>query len=345
MKKGFTLVELIAVVVILGIILIIAVPKITDVINNAKINAVIKNEEMLIRATRNYLVSNNEKMPTEIGSTEEVTLEQLQTEELIQTIKSPFINGNCSGYVLITKIEDNSYDYTPHLNCVDPERGSASADGLVGYYKLDNNVLDYGINNNHGFVSGAVSDEGKINKGYYLWSGSLIIDSNEIANVIKENYYSISFWLIQGVNQLSSPWRAVLSLHDTPSTSKKWRIEHRADAYYQPSGIVDEDWFYGLQVWHNANFGYIGYNYTTPSNIWYHFVYVNDNNNRTWYINSEPQPTNYIAYDTELLTGNEFFLIGGQAVDNIIDEILIYSRILSADEIKQLYMLDLRRSK
>ncbi len=137
MKKGFTLVELIAVVVILGIILVIAVPKITDVINNAKINAVIKNEEMLIRATRNYLVSNNEKLPTEIGGTEEVTLEQLQTEELIQTIKSPFINGNCSGYVLITNIGNNKYDYTPHLNCVDPERGGAEADGLVLHYKFD----------------------------------------------------------------------------------------------------------------------------------------------------------------------------------------------------------------
>ncbi len=137
MNKAFTLVELIAVVVILGIILVIAVPQITDVINNAKVNAVIKNEEMLVRVTKNYLISNNEKMPTEIGSTEEVTLEQLQTEELIQPIKSPFINGNCNGYVLITKIDNNSYDYTPHLNCVDTERGSAESDGLILHYKFD----------------------------------------------------------------------------------------------------------------------------------------------------------------------------------------------------------------
>ena len=36
MKKGFTLVELLAVIVILAVILVIAVPKITDTINSTK---------------------------------------------------------------------------------------------------------------------------------------------------------------------------------------------------------------------------------------------------------------------------------------------------------------------
>ena len=36
-KNGFTLVELLAVIVILAIILVIAVPKITDTIKNSKI--------------------------------------------------------------------------------------------------------------------------------------------------------------------------------------------------------------------------------------------------------------------------------------------------------------------
>ena len=35
-KKGFTLVELLAVIVILAVILIIAMPKISDVIKNSK---------------------------------------------------------------------------------------------------------------------------------------------------------------------------------------------------------------------------------------------------------------------------------------------------------------------
>ncbi len=138
MKKGFTLVELISVVVILGIILVIAIPRITDVIESAKINAVIKNEEMLVRATRNYLVSNDEKMPTEIGDTEEITLEELQNNDLISSIKSPFSNNNCNGYVLITKINDTNFDYTPHLKCGDNyEIGDSVSDRLIAHYKFN----------------------------------------------------------------------------------------------------------------------------------------------------------------------------------------------------------------
>ncbi len=134
---GFTLVELIAVVVILGIILLIAVPRITDVINNSRINAFIKNEEMLVNVVRNYLVMNEVVLPTELGDTIEVTLEQLQTAELIDEIVDPSDKSNmCNGYVLITKIGENSYDYTPHLNCVE-DIGSAGADELVLHYKFD----------------------------------------------------------------------------------------------------------------------------------------------------------------------------------------------------------------
>lgn len=46
-KKGFTLVELLAVIVMLGIILIIAVPKITDTIDNAKLSAFIDTTKMI----------------------------------------------------------------------------------------------------------------------------------------------------------------------------------------------------------------------------------------------------------------------------------------------------------
>ena len=56
-KKGFTLVELLAVIVILAVILIIAMPKISDVIKNSK--------ESSLETTAKLIASQAEKKYTE----------------------------------------------------------------------------------------------------------------------------------------------------------------------------------------------------------------------------------------------------------------------------------------
>lgn len=56
-EKGFTLVELLAVIVILGIIAAIAVPAIGKVIDNSKKDAHIANAKMIYEAARLYDVS------------------------------------------------------------------------------------------------------------------------------------------------------------------------------------------------------------------------------------------------------------------------------------------------
>lgn len=56
-RKGFTLVELLAVIVVLAIILVIAVPKILDVINSARKSAFEDSAKLLIsQAEKNYLI-------------------------------------------------------------------------------------------------------------------------------------------------------------------------------------------------------------------------------------------------------------------------------------------------
>ncbi len=137
MKKGFTIVELLAVIVILGIIIAIAMPNVLNIIEKSRNDAIIRNENMLINVARKYFISNINLLPNNIGDTVELTVSTLKTNGLIESIKSPRNNQECNGYVLVTKIDNNYYDYSPQLNCIDNTRGSISSDGLIAYYRFD----------------------------------------------------------------------------------------------------------------------------------------------------------------------------------------------------------------
>lgn len=82
-RNGFTLVELLAVIVILAVILAIAVPRISNMIDKAKVQAFIDSEKMIVKATKTYLSLNGVNMPRNIGDTIEVKLSELQNEKLI----------------------------------------------------------------------------------------------------------------------------------------------------------------------------------------------------------------------------------------------------------------------
>ena len=62
-EKGLTLVELLAVIVILGIIAAIAIPSIGNIINNSKVNALIADGQNVLAAANMYFIENgNAKM-------------------------------------------------------------------------------------------------------------------------------------------------------------------------------------------------------------------------------------------------------------------------------------------
>ncbi|MDD2469758.1 MAG: LamG domain-containing protein [Bacilli bacterium] len=136
-KKGFTLVELLAIIVILAIIITISVPGVRTLINSTRMRTHINNENKLVEAAQLYLDLNSNLIPKNVGDTTEVKLSDLQAAKHVGIIESPMDKDkNCNGYVLITKIDDEEYDYTPHLNCVE-DIGNSIEDGLMGHWRFD----------------------------------------------------------------------------------------------------------------------------------------------------------------------------------------------------------------
>ena len=172
-NKGFTLVELLAVIVILALILAIAIPRITDLIENAKIQSYISNEEMMIRATMNYIALNEKKIPNEIGTISIITVEELQNSELISSINDVSDSSiECDGYVFVKNIEGNTFDYIPYLKC----ENNYQTEGYNEYLVIDVLVVGGG-----GAGSGSISGGG--GAGGVLFRQNYIIAPGEEINV------------------------------------------------------------------------------------------------------------------------------------------------------------------
>ena len=89
-KKGFTLVELLAVIVILSLILVIAVPSVNKYIKQSKEKAYNTQISTIIEAAQAYASTNPELLPNRENISVKITLGQLKSSGLIkEEVKNP----------------------------------------------------------------------------------------------------------------------------------------------------------------------------------------------------------------------------------------------------------------
>ena len=198
-KKGFTLVELLAVIVILATILIIAVPQILHIINTARINS-IKNSAILIatNAEKDYLFQQ--------------TLNQNYSAESIECEKTTKLDNNylsCSiiyddtGVAIVKLVGKNMfnkitcYGTKDAMNCEQTElkytiRRSLNSKSTV-WQRLDGNI---------GKVANATKNGINVKNDFdniYPWSDIITYNYNTATNEITA-YYGDDNFRFDGTN-------------------------------------------------------------------------------------------------------------------------------------------------
>ena len=116
---GFTLVELLAVIVILAIILIIAVPGVLSIINKTKDSAYDRQVDMIKDAAKNYVTANTITWSGENPKSTVVTLDMLQSGGYLdKKILDPRNKKEilCAN-VLVTKDNKNKITYNVDMTC------------------------------------------------------------------------------------------------------------------------------------------------------------------------------------------------------------------------------------
>ena len=111
-KKGFTLVELIGVIVLISLLTVLATAPINNIIKNSKKDLNESQKKQIILSAQNWAIDNKDKLPMRGKNTEsiKVTIEQLYNEgyldnEVIDLDKDSKMS-NCS-HVNISLIDEN----------------------------------------------------------------------------------------------------------------------------------------------------------------------------------------------------------------------------------------------
>ena len=337
MKKGFTLIELLAVIVILAVIALIAVPRITGAIEESRIGASRQNNEAVIKAAKSYLAINEENLPSVVGESYEISIEEIIESGDLKGLTNPFGAESCSGYVLVTYI-GSEYEYVPNLKCNDVD--NSLADGLVARFTFNNEIEGFtysSVGDIQGELIGVSQADGRNAFSNGLSFSNTVntyldLGNSDDLNFYDENAFTFAMWIKPNNPTNSSATFIRRSFNGSVSNQASYHFgyEHSVNPARLRLRIHESN------LISNADVG---------NNEWTHVAatFDGDSGVKRIFING--------VLDAEQTTSrnvresNERTTIGVRHFGDsytyqyfgLMDDVMLYNRALSEEEIKEIY--------
>lgn len=120
-KKGFTLVEILAAIVILGVLMSVAIVSVSRILSNSKEGFYDNLEDQLILAAKSYYSDHRTLLSQSVGQTRKVTIETLiKNNYLKRGDVVDYGKSECdtnASYVQVIKSSKKNFIYTVYLKC------------------------------------------------------------------------------------------------------------------------------------------------------------------------------------------------------------------------------------
>jgi len=112
-KNAFTMIEILAVIVVLGLLVVIITPTVNNLLNDSEDSLYDEQISMVISATKKYMVEHSSLLPDE-GNIKVVTIQELIDEGTIDndSVINPKTKEKLDGCVIVSYNSNfNQYNY------------------------------------------------------------------------------------------------------------------------------------------------------------------------------------------------------------------------------------------
>ena len=196
---GFTLIEIIAIIVLLSVIALLTYPIINNIIDDSKEELYIKQINELERLSNTWVTNNISKLKIEEGYIYNLSFEELYEQGLIteEDIKNPKTDELLDGCVVVTyNSNNNGYDVAYDSSCTTTGEVILYKDNSgANRPKLFNNMVPIKYKNNKWVV--ANTSEKWYDYDAKEWANAVVLNSGVTKNVGDEvTEEEISLWYV-----------------------------------------------------------------------------------------------------------------------------------------------------